>query len=248
MSQQPAETTPPPSVKVGHVVTRVRGDEARASGSDASPVEKAGRAILWLVVLIVMGLGVAPIARGVVARFNDLSLLRASDDAVRARLAAGLPQGATADYYEAMAELAMQIEPENVDIAWQAARRAVEADPSRYSAWASLVHLETVRTGGAGPEAQEALSRSMALCPLCDEELVRWRFNYVLAHWKEMPETIRTEAFRAADMLRWRGENAEFLAEMRAKAIAGGVPFDAYRAAVDTPRPGFDVARPESAP
>ena len=57
-----------------------------------------------------------------------------------------------------------------------------------------------------------------------------------------MPEAIRARAFEHADLLRWIGPNAEFLAEMRYKAGLNGIPFDTYRAQVKTPAPAWDIA------
>jgi hypothetical protein len=75
----------------------------------------------------------------------------------------------------------------------------------------------------------------MDACPLCSEDLIRWRFNFVLANWSAMPEAIRTRSFEHAEFLSWSGEHAEFLAEMRIKSDIAGIPFDTYRAAVKTP-------------
>ena len=75
----------------------------------------------------------------------------------------------------------------------------------------------------------------MTACSLCDPDLIGWRFNFVLAHWAEMPEVTRRQAFEQADMLRWKGDRAEFLAGMRIKAEAAGIPYADYRNAVKTP-------------
>jgi hypothetical protein len=56
-----------------------------------------------------------------------------------------------------------------------------------------------------------------------------------------MPEPMRRRAFEHADLLRWIGPNAEFLAEMRVKAKQNGIPFDDYRAAVETPVRTWDI-------
>lgn len=146
------------------------------------------------------------------------------------------------DYLETIAELSLQASPPDEAAAWLAAKRAVELDPSRAFAWATVAYLETRQAGGVNETAIGALTRSMEACPLCDQDLVRWRFNYVLANWNDMPEPLRRKAFEHADLLRWIGPNAEFLAEMRFKARLQGIPFDAYRAAVDTPAPSWDIA------
>lgn len=149
----------------------------------------------------------------------------------------------SADYLETIAELSLQQPTPDEASAFVAARRATELDPSRAFAWATLAYLETRQTGGkVNAVARDALTRSMDACPLCDQDLIRWRFNYVLANWGDMPEALRARAFEQADLLRWIGANEEFLAEMRYKAGINGIPFDAYRARVKTPAPSWDIA------
>ena len=58
---------------------------------------------------------------------------------------------------------------------------------------------------------------------------------------EEIPEALRRKAFEHADLLRWVGPNTEFLAEMRIKADQNGIPFDTYRAAVNTPARTRDI-------
>lgn len=147
------------------------------------------------------------------------------------------------DYLEAVAEISLQAPTVDEANAFVAARRATQLDPTRASAWAILAYLETRQTDGKVSDvALDALTRSMDACPLCDADLIRWRFNFVLANWASMPEAIRDRAFEHADLLRWIGPNEEFLAEMRYKAGLNGIPFDAYRARVKTPARAWDIA------
>ena len=147
------------------------------------------------------------------------------------------------DHLEIVSEHSLHGAELDDDVAYQAAKRATELDPSRASAWATLAYIETRRQQGVVNQAAiAALTRSMDACPLCDAALIRWRFNFVLTHWAAMPEAIRLRAFEHADLLRWIGPHAEFLAEMRFKARLHGIPFDDYRAAVDTPARSWDIA------
>jgi hypothetical protein len=73
------------------------------------------------------------------------------------------------------------------------------------------------------------------------QELIRWRFNFVLANWTAVPEPLRRKAFEHADILRWMGDNSEFLAEMRIKAKQAGIPYDIYRSEVNTPVRSWDL-------
>ena len=147
-----------------------------------------------------------------------------------------------AAWLETLAELALQVEPQDTDHALMAAVRATRRDPSRAGAWALQAYLETRKAKQVNAAALDALSKSMAACPLCSQELIRWRFNFVLANWAAIPDGIRRQAFEHADILRWMGDNAQFLAEMRIKAQQAGIPYDEYRSAVDTPVRTWDLA------
>ncbi len=171
------------------------------------------------------------------------ALVNSSPAETRAALLADWSGSTSPEYLEAVAELSLQQPRVDEASAFLAARRATQLDPSRAFAWAMLAYLETRQKGGkVNDVALVALTKSMDACPLCDQDLIRWRFNYVLTNWAGMPEAIRNRAFEHADLLRWIGPNAEFLAEMRYKAGLSGIPFDAYRARVKTPARTWDIA------
>lgn len=171
------------------------------------------------------------------------SLVNSVPADTRAALLGDWSESNSPDYLEAIAELSLQQPTVDEASAFVAARRATQLDPSRAFAWAILAYLETrQQKGKVNGVALDALTKSMDACPLCDQDLIRWRFNYVLTNWDAMPEAIRARAFEHADLLRWIGPNAEFLAEMRYKAGLNGIPFDTYRAQVKTPAPAWDIA------
>lgn len=195
------------------------------------------QAMPWLAMLL---LGAAGAALSLYLSWREVaSLMQAA--ARPARIADEWVQSDWPDVLEATAEHSLRVSPADEGAAYLAARKAVALDPSRAFAWAILAHVETRQAGGVNASALEALERSMTACPLCDQGLVRWRFNFVLAHWSAIPDALRRKAFEQADILRWIGPNAEFLAEMRYKAQLAGIPYDAYRAAVDTPAPSWDI-------
>jgi hypothetical protein len=174
--------------------------------------------------------------------------MQANNLSVRNQLANVEKTAVSTDYLEALAELAVQPETENLEAAHAAAQAAVQADPSRAHAWALLAYLETRKAGKVTPAALKALTSSMDACPLCDQDLIRWRFNFVLANWSAISEETRRRAFDEADILRWTGQHSEFLAEMRLKALGAGVPFDEFRSAVATPVRIWDAGlAPEAA-
>lgn len=151
-------------------------------------------------------------------------------------------QSGSPDFLEVMAEQALRLPKPDEAMAYLAAKRAVDLDPTRAFAWATLAYLEAKRSNGVNEEVVDALMKSMTACPLCDQALIRWRMNFVLSNWEDIPDDLRRKAFEHADLLRWMGDNAEFLAEMRFKARLHGIPFDAYRAAVNTPARSWDIA------
>jgi hypothetical protein len=169
-------------------------------------------------------------------------LLQADDAAVKRQLANLDPASAPADYLEALAELGVRPATENFDAAYLADVRVTKIDPSRAHAWAQLAWLETRKSGRVTSAALDALTRSMNACPLCSQDLIRWRLNFVLANWGAVPEDLRRQVFEQADILRWIGQNREFLAEMRVKAEGASIPFDDYQSSVKTPVRTWDLA------
>lgn len=168
-----------------------------------------------------------------IAREVSLQAMIQADHAAMEVYRPVLPGLQQVDTLEAISEIALSAD--DLDLALDSARKAASADPGRPFVWATLAYLETEKAGRASPAALEALGQSIAACPLCDEELIRWRFRYVLANWADIPEDLRKKTFETADILRWTGRNADFLAEMRVKSMAAGVPFDEYRAGVKSP-------------
>ena len=217
-------------------VRRKSGEGAQAAPAPAAMMAAGAR---WLLLVAVGAAALWPIAHRITAEFDEYVLTQASDNDARDLLVDGLRSPGGANRMEILSELALDLAGE--ETAEAAARAALAADDTRAFVWARLAWLITQRAGTLNEEALQALSRSMEACPLCNEELIRWRFNFVLAHWREMPDALRRSAFEHADMLRWRGENAAFLAEMRIKALREGIPFDAYRSNVDTPVRSWDL-------
>ena len=200
------------------------------------------RPAAWLALMALGVAAVAPMAWFAWERIDAWGLANASPAAQRAALTNDWSDSQSPDYLETIVEISLNQSISDEGAAYVAAKRVVELDPSRGFAWATLAYLDTRNAGGEVNEAALAnLARSMDVCPLCDPALIRWRFNFVLAHWDYVPEALRKRAFEHADLLRWIGDNSEFLAEMRFKARLENIPFDAYRAAVDTPAPSWDI-------
>ncbi|HEV7694542.1 MAG TPA: hypothetical protein VGO52_27140 [Hyphomonadaceae bacterium] len=213
---------------------------AQAKAAKRSP-GSAGKAAYWTALIVGAALTILPIIRFAGQELETFSLLQASDSVVKAELARGGAPGANTAYLEVLAELGSQPATRNDEAALSLAERATSADPGRASAWAQLAWQEYLKAKSISPASLDALRKSIAACPVCEQDLIRWRFNFVLANWDSVPEDVRKAAFEQADILRWVGQNREFLGDMRLKAIKAGIPFDAYRTAVNTPVRSFDL-------
>ncbi|MFT3724244.1 MAG: hypothetical protein QM773_11705 [Hyphomonadaceae bacterium] len=215
---------------------------SRAARPERSRARLAGNFTLWAGLLAGAIMSLGPIAQFSLHEVETATLTRADDATVVAALEQDWPHSTSADRLETLSELSLRLPTPDMGSAYAAAQRTTQIDPSRAFAWANLAWLEMKRSSGAvSPATIDALTKSMDACPLCDEGLIRWRFNFVLANWQAMPEAVRRRVFEQADLLRWNGPNAEFLADMRAKARSAGVPFDAYRSAVNTPVRTWDL-------
>jgi len=228
---------------VPDVVTRgsVESAQKEAVRPDGSSTALAGRAALWTALLIVSAITLIPIARFAAVNLETWTLLQADNASIQRQLIRVGKVSSPPDHLEALAELGVQPATQDIEAAYIAAQDAVNADPSRAHAWGLLAYLETLRAGKITPASLEALTQSMNACPLCDQDLIRWRFNFVMANWGAIPDVTRRRAFEQADILRWIGQNREFLAEMRVKAERAGIPFDEYRSAVETPVRNWDI-------
>ena len=129
------------------------------------------------------------------------------------------------------------------DLAASLLREGLSRRPSDGEAWALLAYVETRRAGRFNLAAQDALKQSVAACPYCDRDLLRWRLEFVLRHWEETPRGLRMAAFSGADVLRWWHLDSAWLLEMRTAAMRRGIDFDGYRRAIDTPVRPQEVGR-----
>lgn len=224
------------------IVSRTRSSPA---GKNSSPAAARGpgmgATLVWLALMAVPVLALVPVLRTAADGLGEYALVHADPLVIEQALDAPLPADASAGYLEGLAEFAVMARPERTDTALSAVHAALALDDQRPFALAMLAYLVTSQEGEVSEEALGALSRSMDICGVCSADLVRWRFNFVLTNWQAIPEEMRRRAFEHADILRWTGNNAEFLAEMRVKANAAGIPFDTYRSEVNTPVRSWDI-------
>src|SRR5262245_14440046 len=83
----------------------------------------ASRALLWVAVLLIGGTTLIPIAGFASRELKTLSLIHADAETVRTELSSAWPRRASAAWLETLAELGLQIEPQEPERSMQAAVR-----------------------------------------------------------------------------------------------------------------------------
>lgn len=196
---------------------------------------------MWTALMIAGALTLIPISQYARQEMATWTLLEADDAGIRNAIAGDWAHSGSADYVETVSELSLHLQKADTATAYAAAQRATKLDGSRANAWATLAWLEYSKAKTVTPAVLDLLTKSMDACPMCNQDLIRWRFNFVLANWAAIPEPLRVRAFEQADVLRWTGDNHLFLADMGIKANQAGIAFDKYRMAVNTPVRTLDL-------
>lgn len=193
------------------------------------------KAILFLPVLVCLAIASLASMSAVRTHFSVAALQSGEVSAVEKAesLLVSTRVGQSNEWIETAKTLASQSSRHDA-LAINVLETALEADTSHPDAWALLSFLQTRRAGRFTEASEQALRTSFELCGYCSADLMRWRFTYVLRHWPDVSEESRMAAFSGADFLRWWHLEYEFLNEVRAQAIANGIPFDAYRKKVGT--------------
>jgi len=200
--------------------------------SSRSAWQIAGGVLVFLGFLALLALSV----RQWIVLNEEARAHRADIDAVS--LAAdilGNDRAATPETLVSLAERLVSLGPDQDDRAAALLDRALEADDGRPYAWTLLAYIETRRSGSFSARAREAFARSLDVCPLCDKDLLRWRLEFVITHWDEVPASLRADVFEGADFLRWWHLDAAFLQTQKERAAARGIPFADYQRAVNSP-------------
>lgn len=129
-------------------------------------------------------------------------LSTASDETVQAILADAKQPTRSSAYHEQLAERASGLETPDTFSAQENILKALAISSNSPYAWAHLAYLRTVRAGNVTSGAVEALGQSIRRCLYCDNELIRWRLEYMLANWDELPDGFQVHARQHADILK----------------------------------------------
>ena len=149
----------------------------------------------------------------------------------------------SAKEWTATARALIEKDQSSDDLAIRLLERALLRDRYDYHAWALLSYARTRAAGEFNSSAADALRNSIQYCRLCDDALLRWRLVFVIENWPETSEPIRVSVFEGADLLRWWHLDGDFLGNARRTALQQGIPFDEYRANVDTPVRANEIGR-----
>ena len=178
-------------------------DPAPLPGSEAGPADRVGRGRRlaaiggWAVLLVALIVALAGTLAATRRAYVTHSIVTASGQAALDILSRPMPRGASADAYEAYSELVLAADPLAIDLAALASEQVLERASDRPFVWARLAYSLSQSATDGGPlpaRAVEALARSMELCAVCSADLVRWRLNFVLAHWRSIPDSLRRQA------------------------------------------------------
>jgi hypothetical protein len=118
------------------------------------------------------------------------------------------------------------------ELGMQLLKAGLEQSPHNADALARLSYLQSLDAGRFSRDAAESLNLSIKQCGYCSKDLLRWRLQYVLLYWQDVPEQIRRSVFQGADFLRWWHSDHEFLADARRYAQSELIPFNQYQRAV----------------
>lgn len=142
---------------------------------------------------------------------------------------------ASPDVLKAIARHSILQGDEPIQYAIDRLEGSLERNPLQADAMALLAYAHALEAGKADSATNQALRESFSLCLLCDEDLTRWRLEFVLAYWPGIDEDNRMSAFEGADFLRWWHLEYAYIDQLRDHAEARGTPFSEYQRKVATP-------------
>jgi len=126
-------------------------------------------------------------------RADAASIARSSDSAFRARLASGLPDDGSFEWYGAIADRAMALAEPDTALAVEAYERALQMEARDGQMWGRFAYA--LYLDGAGREAlTRALAHSYTHMPIGDWEYRKWRLQFVDLLWEELPPSIHSAA------------------------------------------------------
>ena len=134
-----------------------------------------------------------------------------------------------------MSERAASLEIPAIYSAQVNARKAVELKPDSPYAWLHLAYLQAVIEDRVTPEMLEALKQSIIYCRYCDIELSKWRLEFILARWQEMPVEMQNAARRETALLKANLLHHDYLRDILIRARLHGIDLGAETYMLELP-------------
>ncbi|MEE9380292.1 MAG: hypothetical protein V3V03_02715 [Hyphomonadaceae bacterium] len=208
------------------IKTPISGNLKARTAASSSPLSHLGifknaRAVAILALIL---LAVSAIAM-VVFTNNALRTYRlsvASDADIQIILATDEELNRSAAYHELLSERAAALEVPDAFSARLHVEKALEINPNSPYAWAHLAYLDTYIANGVTPKAVEALTQSIERCQYCDAELGKWRLQYILSNWNDLPFELKEEARQQARLLKADPREHPYLRDVLIRARLQG--------------------------
>ena len=174
---------------------------------------------------------------------GDLETISSAALSQATQKALASPAAYDPDYLIALAEKIAADSSDQDAVALRLVHEALERNPQTPFGWALVAFLETRLVGELTPAGETALQTSIDLCRLCDEDLIKWRLEFVMSYWDVVDEEIRLAVFEGADLLRWWHLDYKYLEDARALAEQADIPFRRYQSLINTPVRPQEVGR-----
>ncbi|MBR9824546.1 MAG: hypothetical protein GYB36_01940 [Alphaproteobacteria bacterium] len=124
---------------------------------------------------------------------------QSSDAAFRTRMAGQLPGSASAEWYNAVAERAMRLNPPDADLASRAYQRSLQNAPRNAVAWGYYAYALQLM-GHDTQTVLRALTQSYAVSAIAELPFRQWRLRYAETLWTTLPDTLRARVLQEAQL------------------------------------------------
>jgi hypothetical protein len=167
------------------------------------------RVLNWCMGLLCLGAGALAfsLAGG---RLDADHLLSLGAEQRLARVADGLPERATARYFGAIADAALNTAPPDWDLARSAVQAALAREAREAGYWVELSYIERYAPDGDRRASIAAMREAYRLSPYGKPDFMAGRLEFVVRYWVVWDGDIQAAAlrearyFRAVHALRYR--------------------------------------------
>ena len=141
------------------------------------------------IALLMLGLSVWS-ALGAINQADIAAIPQSSDEDFRARMAAGLPRSASADWYAAIADRSMSLTPPDAELALNAYQRSLQLEDRNGVYWAAYADA-LIRQNASMDTIAQALAQSYSHLPIGDLATRHWRLRLAESVWAGLPDGLK---------------------------------------------------------